>query len=528
MSLRSHEAAACAVIAIGVCGVLVGSLLVESMRNGQSSAKATVSTAQSTEEVQAQTEPTQTPAPTPEPEPVVQTVHFSATGDNLIHEGIYNQARARGSDGHYDFIPAYENLRDFYAGFDVNWLNQETLVNDDYEPSGYPMFSTPGDITNALYNVGFRVFSLSNNHSYDKGAGGIASSMAHWAAMPDDVVSMGFYNLETYDDYVYQTVNGVTIGYLSYTEMTNGLPTPSGSEYGVVYLDQRDVIEKQITDMRPNCDVLVVSCHWGVEGSHTVTDVQRETAQWLADQGADLIIGTHPHVTQTAQWQVVLLFLLLCFGRFVPQPGSDQKSDGNAGQKTERIHADILNHSGAARDKELVEFISARIGGTGHSADQCFLHKLFGPARFACAAKQMDGDGGADTESTVNINMCPLANVGIVVLAAEPLGGQAVSRGGFHFFRYLLAEGRGALPRLGGKQKDCRHDGQCNAQHHRAHKFQLIVLLRHSRTSAFHRAIMYNTHGILEKHTSFAVQNQAKKRHIRMDCTMLYLFYLSL
>ena len=100
----------------------------------------------------------------------------------------------------------------------------------------------------------------------------------------------------------YQTVNGVTIGYLSYTEMTNGLPTPSGSEYGVVYLDQRDVIEKQITDMRPNCDVLVVSCHWGVEGSHTVTDAQRETAQWLADQGADLIIGTHPHVTQTAQW----------------------------------------------------------------------------------------------------------------------------------------------------------------------------------------------------------------------------------
>lgn len=89
--------------------------------------------------------------------------------------------------------------------------------------------------------------------------------------------------------------------------------------------------------------------------------------------------------------QVVLLFLLLCFGRFVPQPGSDQKSDGNAGQKTERIHADILNHSGAARDKELVEFISARIGGTGHSADQCFLHKLFGPTRFACAAKQMDG-----------------------------------------------------------------------------------------------------------------------------------------
>ena len=54
--------------------------------------------------------------------------------------------------------------------------------------------------------------------------------------------------------------------------------------------------------MRPKCDVLVVSCHWGVEGSHEMTDFQTETAQWLADQGVDLIIGTHPHVTQNAQW----------------------------------------------------------------------------------------------------------------------------------------------------------------------------------------------------------------------------------
>ena len=298
MRMNGNDLAACAVIALGVGGVVVGSLLGV---GNQAVTLPAVNPQPVVVDMPAEPEPTATPEPTPEPTPTVETVHFSATGDDLIHDGIFLQAKGRGGD-HYDFDAAYAAMQGYYDQFDVNWLNQETLVNDDYEPSGYPMFSTPGDITNALYNVGFRVFSLSNNHSYDKGAGGIASSMAHWAAMPDDVVSMGFYNLETYDDYAYQTVNGVTIGYLSYTEMTNGLPTPSGSEYGVVYLDQRDVIEKQITDMRPNCDVLVVSCHWGVEGSHTVTDAQRETAQWLADQGADLIIGTHPHVTQTAQW----------------------------------------------------------------------------------------------------------------------------------------------------------------------------------------------------------------------------------
>ena len=103
--------------------------------------------------------------------------------------------------------------------------------------------------------------------------------------MPDDVVTMGFYNLETYDNYAYQTVNGITFGYLSYTEHTNGLPTPSGTDYGVVYLDDHETIAKQITDMRPNCDVLIVSAHMA-PSTHEVNDFQRETAQWLADQAS--------------------------------------------------------------------------------------------------------------------------------------------------------------------------------------------------------------------------------------------------
>lgn len=299
MRLRKNEIAACVVIAVGVGGVLLGSLFQESLGNSVTAFAATVLPVPTATPAPT---PVPTPAPTPEPTPTVETVRFSATGDDLIHDGIFLQARDRGENGSYDFSEAYEPMREFYTQFDVNWLNQETLVNDAFEPSGYPLFSTPGDITNALYDIGFRVFSMSNNHSYDKGAEGIASSLEHWASMPDDVAYMGFYDLNTYDDYVYQTVNGITFGYLSYTEYTNGLPTPSDSEYGVVYLDDRDVIAKQVADMRSHCDVLVVSCHWGVEGSHETTEFQRETAQWLADQGVDLIIGTHPHVTQTAQW----------------------------------------------------------------------------------------------------------------------------------------------------------------------------------------------------------------------------------
>ena len=291
--MKGNDIAACLVIALGVGGVLAGSLL------GVGKQEQALPAAEP--QPVAAVEPAATPEPTPEPQPVVETVRFSATGDDLIHDGIFLQAKQRGGD-HYDFSFAYENMRDFYTQFDVNWLNQETLVNDAFAPSGYPMFSTPGEITDTLYSLGFRVFSLSNNHSYDKGAAGIDASREHWAAMPDDVVSMGSYNLDTYDDYVYQTVNGITFGYLSYTEHTNGLPTPSRATYGVVYLDDRDTIARQIAAMRPNCDVLVVSAHWGTEGTHVVNDFQKDTAQWLADQGVDLIIGTHPHVTQNAAW----------------------------------------------------------------------------------------------------------------------------------------------------------------------------------------------------------------------------------
>ena len=232
--MKGNDLAACLVIALGVGGTIIGSLLAPVN-------EPVTLPAVNPQPVMMETpapEPTTTPEPTPEPTPTVETVHFSATGDDLIHDGIFLQAKERGGD-HYDFDAAYAAMQGYYDQFDVNWLNQETLVNDEFAASGYPMFSTPGAITDTLYNLGFRVFSLSNNHSYDKGAAGIEASMAHWAAMPDDVVTMGFYNLSTYDDYVYQTVNGITFGYLSYTEHTNGLPTPSGAEYGVVYLTGR-------------------------------------------------------------------------------------------------------------------------------------------------------------------------------------------------------------------------------------------------------------------------------------------------
>ena len=232
------------------------------------------------------------PAPEPEPQPLVQTVRFSATGDNLIHSPIYKQAkrRAAGTEG-YSFDYCYEHIAPFYVQQDVNWINQETLCTDELEPSTYPCFSTPGDCARALYRAGVRVFSLSNNHTYDKGASGIAATLRFWGSMPEDVVTTGLWKGESdYGHIPLQTVNGVTIAYLSYTEHTNGIPQNSSMQANVIYTSQTDVIEQQVKAARQLADFVVVGVHWSVENSHAIADPQRTLAQNLADWGADLII----------------------------------------------------------------------------------------------------------------------------------------------------------------------------------------------------------------------------------------------
>ena len=148
------------------------------------------------------------------------------------------------------------------------------------------------------------MFSLSNNHTYDKGAAGIAATLRFWETMPEDVITTGLWKGEAdYGRIPIQTVDGVNIAYLSYTEHTNGIPRNSKMAANIIYTSQQDVMEQQVRAARQEADFVVVGVHWGVEDSHNITQAQRTLAQSLADWGADVIIGTHPHVLQDAEWR---------------------------------------------------------------------------------------------------------------------------------------------------------------------------------------------------------------------------------
>lgn len=246
--------------------------------------------------------PSVLPSPSEQVQAEVVEFTFSASGDNLIHDGIYQQAHTRAGNNGYDFSYCYNNVKQFYANHDVNWINQETLVNDEIAPATYPCFSTPAQMGHTLYELGFRVFNLSNNHTYDQGKLGLEATCRFWDSMPEDTVTCGLYCSADDSGFALQNVQGVTIAYLGYTDHTNGLPTPQNSSIDVTYTNELEKMRQEIQTASHSADLVVVSNHWGVEGSHTVTESQIILAQQQADWGADLIIGTGPHMVQSAEW----------------------------------------------------------------------------------------------------------------------------------------------------------------------------------------------------------------------------------
>jgi len=234
--------------------------------------------------------------------PKVIDISFAACGDDLIHSGIFNWAKNVSADGTYDFSFCYAKTKDFFQAHDLCFINQETLVNDQFTPSGYPCFSTPAEIGSALYDANFRVFNLSTNHTYDLGGDGLAATLEFWDSMPDDVLYPGLWKKDDLDYIPIYNYEDIKIAFLSYTYGTNGFATPDNSETRVIYLDEEDVIKRQLMLANEQADMVIVSAHWGIEDSHIVSDDQKHQAQFLAENGADLIIGTHPHVAQTAEF----------------------------------------------------------------------------------------------------------------------------------------------------------------------------------------------------------------------------------
>ncbi len=227
-------------------------------------------------------------------------VSFAAVGDNLIHDTVYEQAAARSSGG-YDFSDAYDRIAHKISAPDVAILNQETVISTEHNVSSYPMFNSPVEVGEEMLEIGFDVFNIATNHSLDCGEKGLISAINFWKSK--NAVTCGAYlNNEDMNNIPMNEVNGIKFAYLGFTDSTNGLSLPDDSEVILMRAKDESLLQQRIVEAKKTADIVIISAHWGSEYTHEPTDYQRELAGKLASWGADVIIGTHPHVIQPVEY----------------------------------------------------------------------------------------------------------------------------------------------------------------------------------------------------------------------------------
>lgn len=238
----------------------------------------------------------------PETEPpfVASEVNIMAVGDILIHE----TARDSGimPDGSYNYDHFFRMITEELEWGDMNIVNEEVIIGGkELGLTCYPCFNAAYEMGDSLVNVGFNVILHATNHTLDKGEAGVNNCIEFWKKYPDiGVLGINETQEDTEEIYVYEK-DGIKIAVLNYTYGTNGIPLPADRPYIVNLLDE-DRVKKDLAKAEEIADFTVVCPHWGSEYTHTPTDHEVYWAEVFIENGADLIIGTHPHVIQPVEW----------------------------------------------------------------------------------------------------------------------------------------------------------------------------------------------------------------------------------
>lgn len=233
------------------------------------------------------------PEPTPPP-----TIQIVMVGDMLMHGRVMESGLKE--DGTYNFDHLFVNIKDTIENADLALVNQETILGGtELGLSGYPAFNSPYELGDSLVDAGFDVILHATNHTLDKGKTGVQNCMNFWDTNYPDIAYLGINKSQEEQDtdiYIYEQ-EGIRIAILNYTYGTNGIPTPSDMPYIVNYLDEDKIIQ-DLKFAEENSDFTIVCPHWGTEYVLSATDSQKKWATIFMENGADLVIGTHPHVIE--------------------------------------------------------------------------------------------------------------------------------------------------------------------------------------------------------------------------------------
>ena len=230
----------------------------------------------------------------------ISIVSLVAVGDNLIHNSVLKSGRI--NDSTYNFDRLFDVMRDDFQEADIAIINQETILGGDFRPyDGYPNFNSPNELGDAIVKSGFDVVLQASNHTLDVGTQGLLNCIEYWKKQ-DDITYLGINDSQEERETIRVIErNGIRIALLNYTYGLNGRILPKDKPYLVNLIDTT-LIKSDLEKAEILADFTIVFPHWGVEYVYKPNKEQTNLAKMMVRYGADLIIGTHPHVLQPIEW----------------------------------------------------------------------------------------------------------------------------------------------------------------------------------------------------------------------------------
>jgi poly-gamma-glutamate capsule biosynthesis protein CapA/YwtB (metallophosphatase superfamily) len=210
--------------------------------------------------------------------------------DAQIDAAYYKETRK------YDYSFCFSELKSTIQKADIAIGNLEvTLGGEPY--TGYPKFSSPDALAAALKDAGFDILINANNHALDRGKEGLERTID--VAGEEGLIITGTFKSDGNRETSYPLVvekNNIMLGILNYTYGTNGLIS---SPPDIVNYIDTILIRNDIQKLKKvNPDFIIACMHWGIEYEPEENNAQRSIARFLANEGVDAIIGSHPHVVQ--------------------------------------------------------------------------------------------------------------------------------------------------------------------------------------------------------------------------------------
>ncbi len=236
-------------------------------------------------------------------------VSFAVAGDVIPHEAVKAAAAATGA-GEQGWAALFSDVADVFEGADFGFVNLETPVAPNHSHGTKPfLFDAPVELPEALKASGIKIVSFANNHVMDQGWAGFTESRQHlteagllFAGTSD--------NAATAWQPVITEANGIKVGWLGMTRWLNGNRNPDkddqphvnfypypGEANGAPGADEATVLAA-VKAARAQCDLLVVSVHWGIEYATAPRPEDVDLAHKMMEAGATVIVGAHPHALQ--------------------------------------------------------------------------------------------------------------------------------------------------------------------------------------------------------------------------------------